>query len=111
MLKDKFKPIHVEDIGSLARVTYDPEFPEDSDTTLLAFKHKKKWIIGHLTSVDLEKTEYFFNYVELDAEPPKPFLQYSAQDVKATKFSDTFRHGYMYLPVIKLKDHPIFGLH
>ena len=110
-LDEKFNPIKIEDLGSLARLTYDPELPDEPDVTLFLFPHKGKWIIGYITSVDLEDVLYFFNYVTLDKEPTKPFLKYSLQEVKAPVFTDKFQHGYSYLPVIKLKTgHPIFGL-
>ena len=108
---DKFTPIHVDDLGSLARLTYDPELPDEPDLTLFMFPQKKKWIIGYVTSLDLEDILYFFNYVILDNEPAKPFLQYSTTDNKTPVFTDKFQHGLSYLPVVKLKDcHPIFGL-
>jgi hypothetical protein len=108
---DKFTPIHVDDLGSLARLTYDPELPDDPDLTLFMFPKKKKWIIGYVTSIDLEDVLYFFNYVELDNEPTKPFLQYSTNDNKMPVFTDKFQHGSTYLPIVKLKDcHPVFGL-
>lgn len=110
-IKDKFIPIQVEDLGSLARLTYDPELPDESDVNLFTFPQKEKWVIGYLTSLDLDETLYFFNYVILDKEPNKPFLQYSTNDDKTPVFSDQFQHGLSYLPVIKLKKiHPIFGL-
>jgi len=110
-IDDKFKPIQVEDLGSLARLTYDPELPDEPDLTLVLFPKKQKWIIGYLTSIDLDEVVYFFNYVILDKEPPTPFLRYSIQDAKAPVFVDKFQHGYSYLPIIKLKQsHEIFGL-
>ena len=110
-IKDKFKPIEVVDLGSLARLTYNPEFPDEPDVTLFLFQHKKKWVIGYITSIDFEDTVYFFNYVKLDKEPTKPFLQYSLQNDRDSIFTDSFQHDYRYLPVIKLKRcHKIFGL-
>ncbi len=110
-IKDKFKPIEVKDIGSLARLTYDPEFPDEPDLALFLFPYKKKWIIGYITSIDFDETLYFFNYVKLEKEPTKSFMQYSMLDNKEPFFTDTFRHGYQYLPIIKLKTHhKIFGL-
>jgi len=110
-IEDKFTPIHVEDLDSLARLTYDPELPDESDLTLFVFPKKSKWIIGYVTSLDLEEALYFFNYVMLDKEPVKPFLQYSTNDNKIPVFTDKFQHGLTYLPIVKLKDcHPIFGL-
>lgn len=108
---DKFKPIQVDDLGSLARLTYDPELPDEPDLTLFMFQQKQKWIVGYITKIDLEDTIYFFNYVKLDDEPSKPFLKYSLQEAKAPVFVDKFQHGYSYLPIIKLKkSHEIFGL-
>jgi hypothetical protein len=110
-IKDKFKPIEVDDLGSLARVTYDPEMPDEPDVTLFLFPFNKKFVIGYITSVNLDDTVYFFNYVVIDQEPVKPFLQYSNDDDKSPIFTDKFQHGYSYLPVIKLKTgHKIFGL-
>lgn len=110
-INEKFIPVHVEDLGSLARLTYDPELPDEIDLTLFLFPQKSKWIIGYITSIDLEEILYFFNYVVLDKEPTKPFLQYSNTDDKTPVFTDKFQHGLSYLPVVKLKEgHPIFGL-
>ena len=110
-LEDKFTPIQVEDLDSLARLTYDPELPDESDLTLFIFPKKNKWIIGYVTSLDLEDALYFFNYVTLDSKPAKPFLQYSTNDNKPSVFTDKFQHGLTYLPIVKLKDcHSIFGL-
>ena len=107
----KFIPVHIEDLGSLARLTYDPESPDELDLTLFLFPQKTKWIIGYITSLDLEDILYFFNYVTLDKEPTKPFLQYSTNDDKTPVFTDKFQHGLSYLPVVKLKNgHPMFGL-
>lgn len=110
-INEKFIPVHVEDLGSLARLTYDPESPDEPDLTLFMFPQKTKWIIGYITSLGLEDILYFFNYVVLDKEPSKPFLQYSTNDDKTPVFTDKFQHGLSYLPVVKLKEsHPIFGL-
>jgi hypothetical protein len=110
-IDEKFISVHVEDLGSLARLTYDPDSPEERDLTLFMFPQKTKWIVGYITSLDLEDILYFFNYVVLDKEPTKPFLQYSPNDDKTPVFTDKFQHGLSYLPVVKLKNaHPIFGL-
>ena len=110
-IDEKFIPVHVDDLGSLARLTYDPELPDEIDLTLFLFPQKNKWIIGYITSLDLEDILYFFNYVVLDKEPTKPFLQYSNNDDKTPVFTDKFQHGLSYLPIVKLKEaHPIFGL-
>lgn len=110
-IQDKFIPLKIEDLGSLARLTYDPELPDEPELTLFSFSQKTKWIIGYITSINLDNTLYFFNYVTLDTEPTKPFLQYSNNDDKTPIFTDKFQHGLSYLPVVKLKEaHPIFGL-
>lgn len=110
-IQDKFQSIKVEDLGSLARLSYDPELPDEPDLGLFLFPYKTKWVIGHITSIDMEDVVYFFNYVLIDKEPTKSFLQYSLQDVKAPIFTDKFQHGYSYLPIVKLKtSHSIFGL-
>jgi len=110
-IKNKFKPIEIENLGSLARLTYDPEMPDEPDLTLFTFPFGTKWIIGYTTTVELEDVIYCFNYVTLEKEPTKPFLKYSGHDGKEPEFTDKFQHGYPYLPVIKLKDnHALFGL-
>lgn len=110
-IQDKFIPLKIEDLGSLARLTYDPELPDEPDLTLFSFPQKTKWIIGYITSINLDNTLYFFNHVTLDTEPTKPFLQYSNNDDKTPIFTDKFQHGLSYLPIVKLKEaHPIFGL-
>jgi hypothetical protein len=48
--------------------------------------------------------------VELDTEPDKPFIKYSGHKGTPAQFTDTFQHGFPYLPVVKLKkEHTIFG--
>ena len=110
-IKDKFKPIKVADLGSLARLTYDPEWPEELKLALFAFPHKRKWIIGYPTQIELDDIVYCFNYVELDSEPNGPFLKYSGHEGKPPEFTTKFQHGFPYLPIIKLKQgHQLFGL-
>ena len=108
---DKFKTIKIHELGDLARLTYNPEMPEDLDPTLYTFPYKKKWVIGYITIIELESPVFCFNYHELDDEPKLPFIKYSGHEGKPTGFSDRFQHGYHYFPVVKLKQaHPIFGL-
>jgi len=110
-IKDKFKPIKVHGLGDLARLTYNPEFPEETELTLYCFPHKTKWFIGYLTEIELDDKVYCFNYVELDKEPKSSFVKYSGHEGSLTEFSNKFQHGFHYLPVIKLKrSHPIFGI-
>ena len=107
----KFKTSKVRDLGNLARLTYDPEWPEDPKVTLLAFPHKKKWIVGYISIIELDETVYCFYYVELDKEPVKPFIKYSGHRGVPAQFTNTFQHGFLYLPVVKLRKTPtVFGL-
>ena len=110
-LSDQFHPIQVKDLGSLARLTYDPEFPDEQNLTLYALPYKKSWIIGHITSLEMDEVYYNFNYVELDSEPTKHFVKYQGNQGQDPEFSNNFDHGYSYLPIIKIKtNHSIFGL-
>ena len=110
-IADQFHPIRVKDLGSLARLTYDPDFPDETNLVLYAVPHKNSWVIGYVTSLEMDEVFYQFNYVELDQEPTKPFLKYRGHEGKEPEFSDSFEHGFSYLSVIKVKDqHPIFGL-
>ena len=108
---DKFHPIKVKDLGSLARLTYDPEYPDEASLTLYAIPQNNSWVIGYLTTLELDDVFYQFNYVNIDSEPMKPFLKYQGRDGKDPKFADTFDHGFSYLPIIKIRtEHSIFGL-
>ena len=110
-ITNKFKTSKVSDLGNLARLTYDPELPDDPKVTLLCFPHGKKWIVGYISIIDLDDTVYCFYYVELDNEPVKPFIKYSGHKGIPAQFTNTFQHGFLYLPVVKLKKgHKIFGL-
>jgi len=107
---DQFNPIPVQDLGSLARLTYDPEFPDEQNITLYAFPREKYWVLGYVTSLEMDEVYYNFNYVKLDSEPIKHFVKYRGNQGQEPEFSDGFDHGYSYLPIIKIKDeHPIFG--
>jgi hypothetical protein len=108
---DKFKTSKVQDLGNLARLTYDPEWPDDPKVTLLCFPKGKKWIVGYMTEIELLETVYCFYYVVIDKEPDKPFIKYSGHKGVPAQFTDIFQHGFPYLPVVKLKkEHLIFGL-
>ncbi len=109
-ITDQFHPIQVKDLGSLARLTYDPEFPDEQNLTLYALPHKKSWVLGYITSLDMDEVYYNFNYVELDSEPTKHFVKYQGNQGQDPEFADNFDHGYSYLPIIKIKsEHSIFG--
>ncbi|WP_316505311.1 hypothetical protein [Nitrosopumilus sp.] len=110
-IMDKFKTSKVRDLGNLARLTYDPEWPEEPKVTLLSFPHNKKWIVGYISIIELDETVYCFYYVELKKEPIKPFIKYSGHKGIPAQFTSTFQHGFLYLPVVKLKkSSPVFGL-
>ncbi|WP_246282199.1 hypothetical protein [Nitrosopumilus ureiphilus] len=107
---DKFKISKVLDLGNLARLTYDPEWPDNPKITLLCFPKGEKWIVGYMSVIELAETVYCFYYVELDEEPDKPFIKYSGHKGISAQFTDIFQHGFPYLPVVKLKkNHPLFG--
>ena len=110
-ISDQFHPIQVKDLGSLARLTYDPEFPEEQNLILYALPHKKSWVMGYITSLEMDEVYYNFNYIELDSEPTKHFVKYRGNQGQDPEFSDNFDHGYSYLPVVKIKsENSIFGL-
>ena len=107
---DQFHPIQVKDLGSLARLTYDPELPDEANLTLYALPHKNSWVLGYITSLEMDEVIYHFNYVKLDSEPTKHFVKYQGNQGQDPTFSDNFDHGYSYLPIIKIKnEHSIFG--
>lgn len=109
-ISDLFHPIEVQDLGSLARLTYDPEYPDETNLTLFALPHKKSWVIGYVTSLEMDEVYYNFNYVKLDSEPTKHFIKYQGNQGQDPEFSNSFDHGFSYLPIIKIKkESPIFG--
>ncbi|MCV0430966.1 hypothetical protein [Nitrosopumilus sp.] len=108
---DQFHPIKVKDLGSLARLTYDPELPEEQNLTLYAIPHKNSWVLGYITALEMDEVYYNFNYVELDSEPTKHFVKYQGNQGLDPEFSNSFDHGFSYFPIIKIKtEHSIFGL-
>ena len=109
-ITDQFYPIQVKDLGSLARLTYNPEFPDEQNLTLYALPHKNSWVVGYITSLEMDEVYYNFNYVKLDSEPTNHFIKYRGNQGQDPIFSDSFDHGYSYLPIIKIKnEHSIFG--
>ena len=109
-ISDQFHPIEVQDLGSLARLTYDPELPDETNLTLYALPHKESWIMGYVTSLEMDEVYYNFNYVKLDSEPTKHFVKYQGNQGQDPEFSDSFVHGFSYLPIIKIKKESlIFG--
>lgn len=111
-ISDKFHPIRVKDLGSLARLTYDPEQPDMANLSLFALPHNNSWLIGYVTSIQMDEVFYQFNYLEMEEEPMMPFLKYRGEEGKDPELTSSFEHGYSYLSIIKIKnEHPIFGLH
>ena len=57
-ISDQFHPIQVKDLGSLARLTYDPEFPDEQNLTLYALPYNKelKGYKYHAQFVDVKNT-------------------------------------------------------
>lgn len=109
-IPDQFHPIQLKDLGSLARLTYDPEFPDEPDLTLYAVPHNNSWMLGYVTSLEMDEFYYNFNYVELDSEPMHNFMKYQGNQGQDPVFVNNFDHGFSYLPIIKIKEgHPIFG--
>ncbi len=109
-ISDQFYPIRVEDLGSLARLTYNPDLPDEQNLTLYALPHNDSWIMGYITSLEMGEVFYNFNYVELDSKPVKHFVKYQGNHGRDPEFSDGFDHGYSYMPIIKIKNkHSIFG--
>ena len=108
-LSDQFHPIQVRDLGSLARLTYNPELPDEPNLTLYALQHKKFWVVGYITSLEMDQVYYNFNYVKLESEPSKHFLKYQGHQGKDPEFSNRIEHGFSYLPIIKIKTTSIFG--
>ncbi len=109
-IPNQFHPIKVKDLGSLARLTYDPEFPDEKKLAFYALPHKKSWVVGYITSLEMDEVYYNFNYVELDSEPTKHFVKYQGNQGQDPVFADNFDHGFSYFPIIKIKTaHPIFG--
>lgn len=110
-IPDEFHAVKLNDLGSLARLTYDPEYPDERKNTLYSIPHKESWFLGYLTSLDFDDVYYQFNYVELDSKPTQPFLRYQGTDATEPEFSNSFKHGFSYFPIINVKvKHPIFGL-
>ena len=78
-------------MGSLlARLTYDPEFPDESNLTLYAVPHNNSWMLGYITSLEMDEFYYNFNYVELDSEPVNSFMKYQGNHGQNPVFVNSF---------------------
>lgn len=107
-----FDPVELCDMGSLARLIYDPDFPDEPDLALYAVPVDDAWILGRPMMFGLDRLYHAFYYVRLAEEPSMPFLGYGHDSVQEPRFADRVAdHGSVYMPIVKLKDaHPIFGL-
>lgn len=109
-IPDGLHPIELADLGSLARLTYDPDFPDDPDPVIYAVPVGGLWALGYVVAYDMEESHYVFYHVMLDAKPGKPFLRYGHDRVQEPELSDRIEHGYVYMPIVTVRDqHPIFG--
>lgn len=110
-LPDRLHPVEVSDLGSLARLTYDPDSPENPDPALYCLKRGRSWMVGRITSLEMDAMVYSFNHVRLNSEPAGNFLRYRGHRGQDPEFTDSLDHGYMYLPLIRIKGrHQIFGI-
>ena len=102
---DRYQPIELEDISSLAKLTWGFEeipFP------LFLFPYNDKWLIGVFMNFNEEGISYFCHVV-LDNDPQKPFMKFSSTNGSEPIFVENpSEHGYSYIKIIKLKDtHPL----
>ena len=102
---DKYHPIELEDLASLAKLSYGFE---ESPFPLFAFPHEGKWFVGVFMNFNEEGASYFC-FVVLKDSPQKPFLKYSTNNGTEPSFVENpGEHGYSYIKIIKLKDtHPL----
>lgn len=109
-IPDVLHPIELADMGSLARLTYDPDFPDEPDPVIYAVPVGGLWAMGYVVSYDMEESHYVFYHVMRDAKPDKPFLRYGHDRAQEPELSDRIEHGYVYMPIVTVRDqHPIFG--
>ena len=109
-IPDVFRPVELADMGSLARLTYDPDFPDEPDLTLYAVPVDGSWVLGYLVLYEMDVSYYGFYHVRCDAEPDKPFLRYRHDSAQEPELTDTIEHGSLYMPIVKIKHpNPIFG--
>lgn len=103
--EDKYHPIELEDLASLAKLSYGFE---DAPFPLFCFPHNDKWLMGVFMNFNEEGTSYFC-HVSLQDDPKKPFLKYSTQNGTQPAFVDhPIDHGFSYLKIIRLKEtHPL----
>lgn len=102
---DKYHPIELEDLASLAKLSYGFE---ESPFPLFSFPYNGKWLMGVFMNFNEDGASYFCHVV-LDECPKKPYLKYSMNNGVSPTFVDNpGEHGYSYIKIIKLKDsHPL----
>jgi len=105
VLAEKYQPIELEDLESLAKLSYGFE---EAPFPLFCFPFKNKWLIGVFMNFNEEGASYFC-YVLLDSQPENPYLKFSTNNGISTQFvSNPGEHGYSYIKIIKLKEtHPL----
>ena len=100
---EKYQPIELEDLSSLAKISYGFE---EAPFPLFAFPYKTRWFVGVFMNFNEDGPSYFC-HVSLDNEPISPFLKYTTSKDSEPKFVEhTGDHGYSYIKIIKLKDAP-----
>ena len=102
---DKYFPIELEDMASLAKLSYGFE---DTPFPLFSFPRNNKWLLGVFMNFNEDGASYFC-HVTLDNDPEKPFLRYTTTNGIDPSFVDHPKdHGYSYLKIIRLKEtHPL----
>ena len=102
---EKYHPIELEDLSSLAKISYGFE---EAPFPLFAFPYKENWFVGVFMNFNEDGPSYFC-HVSLKNEPTKPFLKYTTTKDSEPEFIEhTGEHGYSYIKIIKLKDaHPL----
>ena len=102
---DKYLPIELEDLASLAKLSYGFE---EAPFPLFSFPYNGKWLMGVFMNFNEEGASYFCHVV-LNQSPQKPFLKYSMNNGTEPSFVENpGEHGYSYIKIIKLIDaHPL----
>ncbi|WOV92553.1 MAG: hypothetical protein R1F52_05425 [Candidatus Nitrosoabyssus spongiisocia] len=104
-LKEKYHPLELEDLTSLARISYGFE---EAPFPLFAFPYKDKWMMGIFMNLNEEGASYFC-FIRMNGNPNKSFLKYSANSGTAPEIVESpGSHGFTHIKVIKLEEtHPL----
>lgn len=106
-ITDRYHSIALEDMSSLTKMAWgrgNATFP------LFLFSHNQKWLLGAtLAQASNANAPSYFTYVDLDFDPKKPYLMFSAQKgIKPTFVDFPSEHGYSYMKIIRLMNkHPL----